>query len=309
MYGKHFTSTYSGSMYGAGVCVFAVWGYVIAHTKGGQVELNPKALAGVLGCTPGEVEAAIEYLCSPDPQSRNKEHEGRRLLRVGEFAYDVPSYEHYHGIRDENDRREYMREYMQSYRSKKADAKGLRARKHASKHSKPPLAQTEAEEETDTEVTTTPLTPLAGGNGKAHLPVRYAEITQRLAAVMATVAEKGRLSMSLEGVRELQVEMVFAYWVAKLSHESAMLDLKRGHRIKTRLTENGGNVHELLYVVDGAKRDKHIMGQNQDGRKYDGIETIFRDRGQVERLAELGGYKPGAEHPLARKYRQLTEEP
>ena len=38
------------------------------------------------------------------------------------------------------------------------------------------------------------------------------------------------------------------------------------------------------------------MGYNDRDRKFDGIETIYRDRAQVERLARLGGYEPGKIH-------------
>ena len=37
-FGKHFVSMYEGSMFGAGLNVFAVWGYVIAHVQQERVE-------------------------------------------------------------------------------------------------------------------------------------------------------------------------------------------------------------------------------------------------------------------------------
>lgn len=116
MYGKHFESLYEGSMYGAGVAVFAVWGYVIAHTQKSSVELNPKRLADTLGGTLEEIEAAIRYLEGPDPKSRCKKHEGRRLIKEGEFQYHVPSYEHYKAIRNADERREYNRQKQAEYR-------------------------------------------------------------------------------------------------------------------------------------------------------------------------------------------------
>jgi hypothetical protein len=118
MYGKFFSSTFTGSMYGAGASSFAVWGYVIANTVDGHVELNPKFLAPIIGTEEDEVRRAIDYLCSPDANSRNPEHEGRRLLPIGPFMYSVPSHRHYHGMRDENERRTYMRDYMRRKRKK-----------------------------------------------------------------------------------------------------------------------------------------------------------------------------------------------
>lgn len=109
MYGKFFASAFTGSMFGAGADVFAVWAYVIANTVDSQVELNPTLLAATIGATPERMEAAIAALCAPDPRSRSKECEGRRLVREGEYAYRVPTYEAYRSIRSEDDRREYNR--------------------------------------------------------------------------------------------------------------------------------------------------------------------------------------------------------
>ena len=119
MYGKHFESMYEGSMYGAGIAVFAVWGFVISHTHHSRVELNPKKLADTLGGTVDEVAGAIEFLEKPDPSSRFKGQEGRRLIKEGQFQYFVPSWAEYQKIRSENDRREYQKLKQREYREKK----------------------------------------------------------------------------------------------------------------------------------------------------------------------------------------------
>jgi hypothetical protein len=117
MYGKHFASMYTGSMMGAGPVVFAVWGYAISHAVKATVELNPKHLAAALGTTPEAVASAISYLCSPDPDSRNKAEEGRRLIKEGQFQYHVVSHKIYNAIRDQDARREYNRLKMQEARA------------------------------------------------------------------------------------------------------------------------------------------------------------------------------------------------
>ena len=109
MYGKLFASAFTGSMYGAGSAVFAVWAYVIANTESSQVELNPRFLAGVIGETEDKIRGAIDFLCAPDPTSRSKVADGRRLIREGEFAYQVPNFAAYRNVRNEDDRREYNR--------------------------------------------------------------------------------------------------------------------------------------------------------------------------------------------------------
>lgn len=118
MYGKIFESLYEGSMVGAGPTVFAVWGYCIAKAdRGGIVILNPALLAPIIGTSRVDIERAIEYLESPDPNSKNPDHEGRRLLKMSGFAYSVVSHAVYRGIKNGEDRREYMREYMRKKRA------------------------------------------------------------------------------------------------------------------------------------------------------------------------------------------------
>ena len=121
MYGKIFESLYEGSMVGAGPTIFAVWGYCIAKADdSGIVILNPALLAPIIGTSRVDVEQAIEYLTSPDPHSKNPEHEGRRLINMFGFAYAVTSHAIYRDIKNNQDRREYMREYMRKRRGNDA---------------------------------------------------------------------------------------------------------------------------------------------------------------------------------------------
>lgn len=103
-------------------------------------------------------------------------------------------------------------------------------------------------------------------------------------------------------------EVVFAYWAARMGHAKALLDAKREKKIIARLKENRGDLGELLYVVDGARKDDWLMGRDpRCPRAYDGIETLFRDREQVERLAQLTpGYRAGHAHRMLEASRDAT---
>ena len=136
MYGKAFSSMYEGSMYGAGVTVFAVWNYALAFMKPVMdqevmmVELNPRAIADRLGkVSEQEVASAIEFLCSPDPNSRSKEEEGRRLVRTGQFEYRVVNGWKYTKILNEEQRRRMNATYQKKYREKKVTLEGQGAEK------------------------------------------------------------------------------------------------------------------------------------------------------------------------------------
>src|SRR3974377_644158 len=120
MYGKWYSQTYTGSMCGAGLNVFAVWGYIVDHTHAGSstVEIHPKIVAASLGCEVKEVEKALTYLCSPDPESRSKRDEGKRLIKEGQFIYRVPNFSTYRTHRDDEERREYKRTKKREARQK-----------------------------------------------------------------------------------------------------------------------------------------------------------------------------------------------
>ena len=108
---------------GSGALVFAIMGYVIANFQldrrvGAQVRLNPVVLATILGEDKSSVDKAIEFLCSPDRHSTSKEEAGRRLVRLGEFDYQVVNGAKYHAMRNEEDRREQNRMAQQRFREK-----------------------------------------------------------------------------------------------------------------------------------------------------------------------------------------------
>lgn len=164
MYGKFFASTFTGSMYGAGPDVFAVWGYVIANAADSQVELNPLLLAAAIGTSPERIAQAINILCSPDPRSRSKGHEGRRLLREGEYAYHVPNFLSYRAIRNEDDRRTYNREKQREHRERvKASVIDSQSLSTLSAH-----AETETETEAETEAYPTQHTRVLQFDDPSH---------------------------------------------------------------------------------------------------------------------------------------------
>jgi hypothetical protein len=147
MYGKIFASTFTGSMFGAGADVFAVWGYVLAHTVDSTVELNPTFLGAVLGMEPERVAAAIEKLSASDPRSRNPQNDGRRLVHERGFQYHVTSHEIYRNIRNDDERREYNREAQRRSRANAAVVKSVNDGQRQSAMS----AHTESEAESEAE--------------------------------------------------------------------------------------------------------------------------------------------------------------
>ncbi len=127
-YGKHFEDMYTGSMFGIGPDVFAVWGYVISNMRvtklEAHVELNPKLMALAIGTTVERITAAIGVLESPDEDSRTEKMEGRRLVLAtkrtkGPMQFLVVNGYKYRYSRDEGGRRESNRMAQKKYHAKK----------------------------------------------------------------------------------------------------------------------------------------------------------------------------------------------
>ena len=117
MYGKLFASCFTGSMSGSGAEMFAVWAYILANSGvDGDVELNPALIGAMIGMPKENVVSVINKLCQPDPNSRSKEQDGKRLIKSGEFLYEIVNYQFYREMQNKKNQRDYMRKYMQNKR-------------------------------------------------------------------------------------------------------------------------------------------------------------------------------------------------
>jgi len=143
---------YTGSLYGAGLPIFAVWPWIIAHKdENGNVEINPEFVAHQLGCCAQQVSEAVEYLTRPDHNSRTKDEDGRRLVKVSQFGYHVVNSEKYRAMG--GSRRDYWREWRAKQRATVAQ-----------RCAQPMSTHTETETETETEEEKKPpIVPLGDG--------------------------------------------------------------------------------------------------------------------------------------------------
>lgn len=184
MFGKIFATTFTGSMFGAGPDVFAVWAYTLANTgPDSHVELNPKLLAVAIGSPEDRIKAAIEYLCNPDPNSRTKESDGRRLLRQGEFLYQVVNHAKYRSIRDEEDRRTYFREAKRRQRQSQTVSNGASKTVKDSQGMSTMSTHTEAEEDSR-ERALSSLSYASTATKSKKLSGRRKEVADKIEAVL-----------------------------------------------------------------------------------------------------------------------------
>lgn len=92
--------------------------------------------------------------------------------------------------------------------------------------------------------------------------------------------------------RERAIRQVWEHWLRRVVAERGRdparykLDTKRRAKISARLAE-GFLVSEVCAAIDGGLLDGFLSGDNDRNREYLGIETVLRDRAQVERLRDL----------------------
>lgn len=207
MYGKLFESTFTGSMYGRGAVVFAVWSYAIAHGKpDGSVEINPRMLAATLGESLELVQSALQFLQATDPESRTKTEDGKRLIRESEYLYRIVNFQQYRNIRNDEERREYNRRKQAEHRAK------LKASSHPSLTviEKSALsAHSYSYSDSDTE---------SGKRKKAPPPRKRCpadfQITQELRAWAATNAPDVNLERETESFRDWEFRTGRRDWPA-----------------------------------------------------------------------------------------------
>ena len=76
--------------------VIACWLLMLASCdKLGESTLTPDSAASLLRISDERAEAAFAILQAPDPKSRNKEHEGRRIVPLEGGAWFIVSHQKY----------------------------------------------------------------------------------------------------------------------------------------------------------------------------------------------------------------------
>ncbi|KPK09570.1 MAG: hypothetical protein AMS20_00165 [Gemmatimonas sp. SG8_28] len=149
------------------------------------------------------------------------------------------------------------------------------------------------------------IAPTSGNGNRTptRSGTRLPDIQEHLAAVLAAVSEERVSQVGADDLRRVQAELVFAYWAHRTGHTKALFDPKRETRLVQALKRNGGDVHQLLYAIDGWFRDPTFKRMADEGRKLDGIQNIFTDQERIERLADhQKPYQEGKPHPMAVKY-------
>lgn len=269
MYVKVFSSMLDSSIWAQPDAVVRVWLTVLlmSDPKGFVRGSDSGVIRRANLQDPDEGPGAIKILVEPDIESQNQDYGGRRIERA-EGGFQILNYHYYRTIKDEDMRREQTAARVRDHRDRKKAAA--------------PAAPTPA-----------------AAPGKAMV---RGDTYKGVVSTLPDVLAKAQQRADKEVLRAAYGRLWFAYWAGTLLHKTARIDPKRLGIIMARLKENDDDINELCYVVDGTRKDKHRMGQNERNRKFDDVDSILKDRGTVERLSVQGGYEPGKIHAIVAKY-------
>jgi|TARA_Y100000310_G_scaffold205687_1_gene206054 uncharacterized phage protein (TIGR02220 family) len=122
MYGKIFDQIYEGTLAGNWEVRVVFQDMIVLAEPPGILDITSEALSGRTGVPLEIVKKAITHLEAPDPESRSREHEGRRIVRLDNersWGWIIVNYEKYMNISRQQERKEYLKDYMRDYMGKK----------------------------------------------------------------------------------------------------------------------------------------------------------------------------------------------
>jgi hypothetical protein len=117
--------------------------------RNGEVHASIPGLAKRAGVTIPQCEAALACLASPDPYSRTKDNEGRRIEAI-DGGWTLLNHGKYRALLSKEERREYNRRKQAEYRARRKNVNDMSITVN---HSEQNAHSTEAEAEAEAEAT------------------------------------------------------------------------------------------------------------------------------------------------------------
>jgi len=162
MFGKVFRSLWEGSLCGKPDDQLVFVFMLASADADGVVDVVPSIIAHQTGLELDRVQGAISRLMEADPESRTTDHEGRRLLAVGErsWGWKIVNYKKYRAMRDDRERRE-QNQKAQEKRRRQPPSAGV-------SQGQPQSAQVEVEVEVEAEESKPSSLRSESENGVSH---------------------------------------------------------------------------------------------------------------------------------------------
>lgn len=249
MYGKIFTSIYDGSLAcGNWKALITFQQLIILADQDGVIDMTEIAIHRRTTIPLDIISEGISELLKPDTHSRSQEDEGRRIVQLSdgrEWGWVIVNYEYYKNLATAAERREQNKQAQQRLRDKRKQSSADVSSDNKTSALKPHIdLDVHLDKDLDLDIKT-PV-PQAGP---------YTE----------------------------EIKDIFTYWKTVLQHPRANLDDKRKALIRSKL-KSGYSVDDLKAAIIGCSNTPHNMGDNDRGQKYDSIELILRDSGQIDRF-------------------------
>lgn len=273
MFTKVFRSMYDGTLASRGPwqALVTFQQMLILADRRGVVDMTPEAIARISTIPIDIIRAGIEALEQPDPGSRTRDENGKRIIRLDparDWGWRIVNYEKYRQIRNEEDRREYQRKWM-------ADKRKIVNRRQMLTKS------THAEADADAEI------PESYSVDPSSVP----DISHSVEPLQVDSAQK----RAVGGAEAIQILDVFNHWVQVWDHQQAKLDPKRRRKIQLALAA-GYSVEQLKQAIDGYRNSPHHRGDNDRSTVYSELTLFLRDAAHID--AGLAFLKP-VEAPLS----------
>jgi hypothetical protein len=102
---------------------------LVLADEDGVIDMTYEAIARRTNVPIEDVRKYIEQLCQPDPLSRSKLEEGKRLKILDsnrDWGWVVVNYHHYRNLRDRETLRKYFRDQMRKSRAKRKKDNGVK---------------------------------------------------------------------------------------------------------------------------------------------------------------------------------------
>lgn len=121
-YTKLFSSIVTSTIWREDDKTRIVWITLLAiKNRHGEVAGSIPGLAALANVSIPDCEAALQRLSSPDPYSRTKENEGRRIEAI-EGGWRILNHARYRNAMSEEERRAYQADWQRKYRQRKKGA-------------------------------------------------------------------------------------------------------------------------------------------------------------------------------------------
>jgi len=270
-YTKLFSDIVHSTVWREDVYTKIVWITMLAMSdKHGLVMASIPGLADMAKVNLQQCVEAINILSSPDPYSRTKDYEGRRISET-DGGWLLLNHEKFRLRKDDEEQRLATADRVRRHRLREAEkAKNVtpcNGSNAAVTHGNAPLPHTDTDASTDAD-------SKADAEPEAKPDIKSKEKSK----------EKD-LSPDESGAGPNLVNEIFDYWKTVLAHPRAILDDKRKKLIKGCLT-TGYQPEDLKAAILGCSLTPHNIGQNDQGQRFDSIELILRNAAQIDRFIQ-----------------------